>query len=259
MTLLLPLVLAGSLAVVWQEPCITSPDAPALDHVVLVVRDLERASAAFRGQGFRIKSGRLHANNLLNRHVKFRDGTSLELMSVAGRAGDEMAADYERLLLEGERAVYAALSVANVAGPERIATTLGLTSRRSSSGPWQFLSFPLPSPAAAVFFSAGGSPVHDPDSLVAHSPEVAGLSEVWIEGGSGLKELLRQLGARPCGTSRSPDGREGERWALRRGSAVIVPERPGHRPRILGVALSSRQAVRGARFPVPSFWIRYSS
>jgi hypothetical protein len=47
--------------------CTGARTAPSLDHVVVVVRDLERAAALFREHGFRVKAGRLHANRLLNR------------------------------------------------------------------------------------------------------------------------------------------------------------------------------------------------
>lgn len=70
-----------------QGVCVGSPTAPALDHVVLAVRDLDAAAAGFARHGFRSKPGRLHANGLLNRHVKFRDGTGIELMTVRACPG----------------------------------------------------------------------------------------------------------------------------------------------------------------------------
>jgi hypothetical protein len=255
------LLLAAVMSVVAENAapprqCSASPSAPALDHVVLVVRDLDQASARFLAHGFRLKGGRLHANNLLNRHVKFRDGSSLELMSVSGEPRDAMARDYAELAASGEGGVYVALRVSDMAGPERAAAALSLPSRASSSGPWRFLSFPTASPAAAVFFSAGSAAVQDPESLVSHKPDVTGLAEAWIEGGSDLIALLRRLGAASCGEARSPDGRTGQRLALAQGSIVVV--RPsGARARVPGVVLRLRQAGAGTVWPHPSFWIRY--
>ena len=239
-----------------SQVCTADPSAPALDHVVLAVRDLDRGSAPFLAHGFRLKPGRLHANNLLNRHVKFRDGSSLELMSVQGEPRDAMSREYADLAAAGEGGVYVALKVDSVAGPAKAATVLGLGSRESRSGPWRFLSFPSPSPAAAVFFSAGSAAVQDPEALVSHDPDITGLAEAWVEGGSALATLLKRLGAAHCGPARSPDGRAGERLALSRGSMVVVAP-SSKRPRVLGVVLRLRRAGGGTVWPHPAFWIQY--
>lgn len=242
-----------------RQACTGAASAPALDHVILVVRDLDGAGAAFEERGFRLKPGRLHANNLLNRHIKFRDGTEIELMTVRGRAGDAMARDYADLLAAGEGGVYVALRVPDIAAAQREAEGLRLETRRSASGPWRFLSFPPTSPAAAVFFSAGAGAVQDPDSLLSHDPDVAGLAEAWVEGGPALGELLTRLGATRCGAARSPDGRTGERWALSRGTLVVVPARGPARPRVLGVVLRSRAPREIVRYPYGGFWVRYDA
>jgi catechol 2,3-dioxygenase-like lactoylglutathione lyase family enzyme len=113
-TLLIIMAAAVSIAAssLPTQECTGAAGAPALDHVVLVVRDLDRAAAPFQKHGFRLKEGRLHANNLLNRHIKFRDGSSLELMTVRGSPGDAMARDYADLAASGEGGVYVALKVA---------------------------------------------------------------------------------------------------------------------------------------------------
>lgn len=253
LTLLLAVALPGAA----QEVCAAGAGVPALDHVILVVRDLDGAGAAFAERGFRLKPGRLHANNLLNRHIKFRDGTEIELMTVRGRAGDAMAQDYADLLEAGEGGVYVALRVQDIAAAQREAEGLRLEARRSASGSWRFLSFPPASPAAAVFFSAGAGAVQDPDSVLSHDPDVAGLAEAWVEGGAALRELLTRLGATRCGDARSPDGRPGERWALGRGTLVVVPARGPARPRVLGVVLRSRARRDIVRYPYGGFWVRY--
>jgi hypothetical protein len=241
-----------------QETCRASASAPALDHTILVVRDLDSAAAGFRRLGFRIKNGRLHANGLLNRHVKFRDGSGIELMTVRGRPGDAMARDYAMLLESGEGGVYAAMGVPALPAAERAAAALRLETLRSSSGPWRFVSFPPASPAAAIFFSTGGAAVRDADSVFAHAPAVDGIAEVWIEGGPALGELLSSLGATQCGRARGPDGRRGRRWALGRGTLVVVPARSGARPRVLGAVLRSRARGRSkVVYPHEAFWLQY--
>lgn len=53
-----------------------------LDHLVILVRDLERAAADYERLGFRVTPGGEHADGLTrNALVPFRDGTYLELVS----------------------------------------------------------------------------------------------------------------------------------------------------------------------------------
>jgi hypothetical protein len=240
-----------------EPPCIGAPSAPALDHVVLVVRDLDAASAGFEQQGFVLKRGRLHPNSLLNRHIKFRDGSGIELMTVQGQPGDAMAQDYVDLLEVGEGGVYVALAVADVDAPGHAAAALRLDRRQSASGSWQFLSFPPGSPAAALFFSAGVPVPNDLESTVSHDPDVSGLAEAWVEGDSAMGELLRRVGATDCGDARALDGRVGRRWGLSRGALVIVSRRPQVRPRLLGVVLQGRTPGERTVFPHREFWVRY--
>jgi hypothetical protein len=239
------------------QECVGSSSAPALDHVILVVRDLDVASAGFRSSGFILKQGRLHANNLLNRHIKFRDGSSIELMMVRGVPGDAMARDYVTLAAAGEGGVYVALKVPDIEDAKAAAIALELRTQESRSGPWHFLSFPSTSPAAAVFFSAGSALVQDSDSLLNHVPGVDGLAEVWLEGGPQLVEHLEKLGAERCGSIKTDDGRIGDRIALSRGRLVILPPKSGDRPRVLGVVLKLREDRPGGATPHPSFWVRY--
>lgn len=238
-------------------PSCQAPSAPALDHAIVAVRDLEAASDSFRRAGFRIKAGRLHPNGLLNGHIKFPDGTELELMTVRGAAGDDMARRYAAIMAAGDVGAYVALSVADLAPVERHTAAAGLVTRRSSSGPWQFLSFADASPAVAVFFTAGNAPVADADSIFRHRPRVTALAEVWVEGGAELGALLQRLGSVPCGEVRGPDGRAGQRWALSRGTIVIVPHPGNARPRVLGAVLEAPGDESRTVRPLPGFWIQY--
>jgi hypothetical protein len=232
---------ADHAADVQHAACVGSPAAPALDHVVIVVRDIEAAAAGFAREGFRLKHGRLHANNLLNRHIKFRDGTGIELMTVVGEPGDAMAERYVQLLRDGEGGVYAALAVADAAAAYAYAEELGMQPHRSESGAWRFVAFDAGSPAAAVFFVAGGVPAQDPDSILDHAHAVTGLAEAWVEAGPELGELLQRLGAVHCGRATAANGVAGERIGLRRGSIIIVPPAADARPRVHGVVLHGTQ------------------
>lgn len=240
-----------------SAPCETRVRSLRLDHAIVVVRSLDAAEARFRSMGFRIKPGRLHADNLSNRHVKFRDHTGIELMTLAGPPADPMARDYAALLETGEKGVYAALWSDDLGAVESGARRVGIPARLTHDAPWDFLSFPGVPDGAAVFVGAGGSPPNDPESVLDHENGAVGLAAAWIEAGPKLEALLRDLGGRPCEPVTLPDGRTGARWPLRSGSLVLVRPEHADRPRLLGVEV--RRAPAAARptllQPIPGFWI----
>lgn len=230
--------------------------APRLDHAVVVVPNLDSARARLAPLGFRFKAGRLHQDNLLNLHIKFRDGTEIELMSVAGPPGDANARDYAELLAAGAGGAYVALLAPDLDAVAAAATRAGLPYRRSA-GRWQFLSFPSPSEARAVFFGSGWLPPNDADSVLDHPNGAEALDQAWVEGGVELDSLLSAVGAVPCDSLSLPDGRRGRAWNLARGSLVIVrPAAATALPRPVGVLLRARE--RTAMAPVlalPGFWL----
>ena len=71
-----------------------------LNHVPVVVSDLDEASHAYRRLGFSLKEGRPHANGLVNRHVKFPDGTEVELIT-APPAVDSLTTYYQEAARQG--------------------------------------------------------------------------------------------------------------------------------------------------------------
>jgi hypothetical protein len=84
-----------------------APEAPliGIDHMPLVVKNLEQATNDYRRLGFAIKPGRAHANGITNNHVKFPDGAGIELLT-APAARDDMTSDYVALLKQGEGPAY---------------------------------------------------------------------------------------------------------------------------------------------------------
>jgi hypothetical protein len=226
--------------------------AVRLDHAIVVVKNLDSASSRLAPLGFRFKPGRLHPDSILNRHIKFRDGTEIELMTLAGAPTSQMAQDYATLLAAGEGGVYAALWTTDMDRVRVAASRLGAP-RLTQSGAWQFLSLPEVFDTKAVFFGAGGLSANDPDSVLVHANAAQSLAAVWLEGGPLLDSLLTALGARVCGNAPLPDGRTGTRWGLSRGTVVVVR---GKARRVLGVELArARSAQTEVREALPGFWI----
>lgn len=237
-----------------EAGCIAPGALVRLDHAIVVVHNLDSATRRFAALGFRLKQGRLHADSLLNRHIKFRDGSEIELMSLAGRPTSRMAREYRRLLRLGEGGVYAALWTDSIRAVRDRASRIGVP-RVSRLGAWQFLSLPGVPATAAVFVGAGGYPANDPDSVRDHENGAHGLAGAWVEGGEALERLLAALGAATCGSVLLPDGRTGTRWALARGSLVVVRS-DGHR--LLGVELAGDPTTAPQVWqPVPGFWLQF--
>ncbi|MDJ1481055.1 VOC family protein [Cytophagaceae bacterium YF14B1] len=72
-----------------------------IDHIPLAVRDLDQAATFYRSIGFALKPGRSHNNGIRNQHIKFRNGTELELITTS-QPHDSVTAEYYRLLKEGD-------------------------------------------------------------------------------------------------------------------------------------------------------------
>jgi catechol 2,3-dioxygenase-like lactoylglutathione lyase family enzyme len=82
-----------------------------IDHVGIVVRDLGRATQAFRALGFSVRSGGKHPSfGTENCSVRFKDGTYLELVTYYDPG---KAADIARFLERHEGALFVGLAVSS--------------------------------------------------------------------------------------------------------------------------------------------------
>jgi hypothetical protein len=178
--LVLDIVVPGrSFAQASGEYCRAPDSRLAVDHIVIAVSDLEESAADFRSLGFTIKPGRLHPNGLFNAHVKFADGTSLEIMSLAGEPTDPVAAAYADFLQSGDGGAFVAIE----ADPNSVtgaARQLGLPSQLTRAGPFTWVT------------------VDDSRHSPAHHAGVSGISSVRLDATVALADLLERLGASPC-------------------------------------------------------------
>ena len=100
-------------AIVSASGCRSRRDAQApftvgLDHVNVAVRDLDAAATHYSAMGFALKPGRPHLNGITNRHIKFTNGTELELITAPAPA-DDLTRYYRRLIDAGDGAGFLAL------------------------------------------------------------------------------------------------------------------------------------------------------
>jgi hypothetical protein len=163
-----------------------------VDHVPVVVRDLDAASATYRDLGFVFKPGRLHDNSISNNHAKYPDGTEIELIT-ASRPVDELARKYIRLAAEGEGAAFLALHCRDFERLPRRLKEKGMAFRRTP-----YLKIDDPSLDYLFFVRDNRSSTDRPEHF-AHPNTTTGVVGVWLADAENesLLNLLRALGAPP--------------------------------------------------------------
>lgn len=154
------LALAGVAAAFPSAFLATTPDVRVgLSHVNIAVGDLEGASADYARLGFALKDGRPHPDGIRNRHVKFRDGTEVELIT-APAATDPLTTHYRQLIGAGDGPAFLAIDVEPQAAAVERVSKAGLPASTSGG----FVDFPFESPLGYVFFAGmNQSPTDRPE------------------------------------------------------------------------------------------------
>lgn len=205
-----------------QQPAAGRPAAIGLDHIPVVVHDLEQASATFREIGFALKAGREHANGIRNAHVKFPDGAGIELLR-APAAVDTLSAHYVELLRAGEGAAFVSFHARDTRQLHAALRKAGVAFRQKG-GLTELLA---PGLAFLFFVRDNRSPTDRPEHF-AHPNGATAMTGVWIatEHGEDLARLLVGLGGRRLRRQVSAPG-PAEATVVDLGSSevVILPER----------------------------------
>jgi len=179
----------------WFSP--VSPAEPAahvgISHVNIAVADLDRASADYARLGFALKEGRPHSDGIRNRHMKFRDGTEIELIT-APAATDALTAHYRQLIEAGDGPAFLALDVEPPALAVERVKQAGLPASTGGG----HVDFPFESPLGYVFFAGlNQSPTDRPEHF-AHTNAATSLVGVTLAGENLDQEraLFRAFGLR---------------------------------------------------------------
>ena len=198
----------------------SAPLVLGIDHIPVVVANLEKAEADFRRMGFSIKPGHSHADGIRNAHVKFPDGTEIELIT-APAAVDTLTTEYRAKMKSSDGPVYFGLFA-----PDRTALAAKL---RSNGFPVQddksILTFAAGNPLHPLFFGGRNKSPTDKPEYFAHANSAVRLSALWVRDNQELRTLLRSLGMSLIPTQRCPpiSPPESNVATLPEGDVYLVP------------------------------------
>jgi hypothetical protein len=208
-----------------------------IDHVITVVADLDSAIKAYEELGFTIKQGRLHENGLINAHIKFKNNTAVELMSIKGEPTDELARNYADLLKHGEGGVFLAFSGIETAEMARRLHELEIEYITLPGKNWDYITFAQNSSLAHIFFIDYHIKTNDSLKILTHNNSAKGIKAIWLEGDEKVKRLLENLGLKPVHIRSDNKIGAGQGYLATAGNIIILPRKnPDQRPRIKAIS-----------------------
>lgn len=213
-----------------------------LDHIPTVVPDLERAQDTYRRLGFSVKPGRAHANGLRNSHVKFEDGSGIELIAPPHEATDELTRDYRERLKHGEGPAYLSLHAR-----DKQALIAALNAAEIAFEDGGVLTLSDPRLKFLFFVQDNRSPTDRPEHF-AHANSANAMTGVWLAldepASAALKRLLLALGAKHTHeTAHAPGTVRADVFRVENGRIVVVRKRG---------ATDDTRSIFGAEFRVRS-------
>jgi hypothetical protein len=197
------------------------PSVIGIDHMPLAVKNLELATDRYRALGFAIKPGRFHENGIRNNHVKFPDGSGIELIT-ASESRDSLTAHYRQLLAQGEGPASIAFHARNT---ERLVAALA-SSKIDYVQEGGLIKLRDPQFDFIFFVRDNRSPTDRPEHF-AHANSAVAMTAVWIasDNTSKWRALMSALGAAAREeTVRVPEPVVATVFAVGNGKVVLVPQ-----------------------------------
>ena len=172
----------------------SGPSLVGLDHLPTVVANLDQARDDYRRIGFSLKPGRPHDDGLRNLHVKFRDGSGIELLGVPEPPTDSLTRKYSEQLRRGEGPVYLSLHARDTN-----ALVAALDAARVRYTQHDGLLSPADPRLAFLFFVQDNRSPTDLPEHFAHANGAVAMTEVWLaldaSALASLRTLLLAVGA----------------------------------------------------------------
>jgi hypothetical protein len=217
-----------------------------IDHVITIVADLDSTVSTYQKLGFTLKQGRLHNNGLINAHIKFKNHTSFEIMSIKGEPKDEIARDYKELLKSGEGGVY--LAITGISGDSMVVKLngLGIEFNRIPGKSWDYITFSGNSILAHIFFIEYHINTTDSRETLTHKNLVERINSVWIEANDSVQYLFNGLGLMPVDNVNDSVLGEGQGYFTDSGEIILIPSKGQvKRPRIKMVIFGNENNSSG--------------
>jgi hypothetical protein len=189
-----------------------------LDHIPLAVKDLEQSKVDFEALGFVLKPGRPHETGLRNAHVKFPDGTEIELIT-APLATDALASEYHSWLRDGDGPVFLGLYAPDLSKLVQRSSQLGLSLDRKGD----FVTISEPPALRRLFFARRQRSPTDQSEHFAHANTAFSLEGIWLAGAVAEQRLLPMLGAVPVEPPCGPFGSGAAAFSMAEGKIVLLP------------------------------------
>lgn len=174
------------------RPAFANSPIAGLDHVVVLAEDLDAVTQAMRNLGFTVKPGHLSNNGMRDRHIRFANGSELELVSV-DEGHDALSRDYARLLDETQGPAFFGLYAPDL---DAVAMRFDAVNKAYQRREHQ-LNFGVGDSLHHVFIGQRvGSPTDTADQFV-HANGALALTAVWLSGEdlSAEADLVKLLGA----------------------------------------------------------------
>ena len=193
-----------------------------IDHIPMAVADLEGASDTFRQLGFSLKPGRRHNNTIRNRHIKFPDGSGIELLT-ASAPMDTLSSSYLEFLAHGEGPAFLSFHARDT---DKLLAALG-----NAGFEWKQAAglVTLNHPRLDfVFFVRDNRSPSDRAEHFAHPNSAHAMTGVWLamKEPEPLVQLLQALGAKAeTATVQVPEPVQARIYRVTNGRVVLLPAR----------------------------------
>lgn len=166
-----------------------------LDHAIILIPSdaYPQALLEYENNGFNIKKGRLHSNGILNNHIKFANGSSIELLTITTSPTDEISRGYAELMDSGQKGVYIALQINNAEKLSRLLRDEGIANSLIKNKSWNYLTFPKESGLEMIFLIEMKAKIDDDPAVFRHKNNINAIAEVYVYGDKRLRALLEIL------------------------------------------------------------------
>ncbi len=215
-----------------------------IDHVIILVDDLKKAINEYQVRGFTIKGGHLHENGLNNAFIKFSNNSYVELMAIEGKPSDPLSEKYYKLLQDGTKGAYLALSGVSITSLQKRLTNLKIKYKTSTGNPWTYIFFYPNSGLEHVFFIENNSLRSEDSNIYNHENSSVRIDTVWIEGGLLLVNLLKDIGLTEVRTAALNE----QNFSTPTGIITVIPVADKYkRPEIRAVSFESEESLKGTK------------